>query len=343
MSPHSIVYLPLVLLAIDKLQGKFRRFYFLTLVFSVCISIFAGYLQTTIYLLVLAFFYLLYRAKSLNLELKFYARTISGILMGIIISFIQLLPSVELFFNSQRSGVDFSSVVKSYLLPPISLITYLAPDFFGNPATRNHFLGGNAQYYEAILFVGIAPLLFSFFSLIKKRDSLVIFFTASAVISLLIVVDSFFSRFFVSLPIPLVLTAIPHRILFVPAFSFAVLGAIGLDFWMKNKKVSLAKTIAFFVFLFVCIFVYLAYEAGYFSSAVSFTPELGNKRKEPGDPSWSICAYCLYNNFHKKQKVSGSFNNFSNCSQYFLFFQKIFILFRKKIRIPEKRSPRIHH
>ncbi len=274
MSPHSIVYLPMILLAIDRLQTRFNRFYFAILAFSVSLSIFAGYLQTTIYLLVLAFFYLLYRAISQKLAFKFYVRIISGILLGTLISSIQLLPSVELFLNSQRSSVDFSSVVKSYLLPPVSLITYLAPDFFGNPATRNHFLGGNAQYYEAIMFIGIAPLLFSIYALFKHRISLTIFFTISALVSLATVVDSFFSRIFVSLPIPLVSTAIPHRILFIPAFSFAVLGAIGLDFWMKNKKMGLAKTIASFVFLFGCIFAYIAYKAGYLASSVSFTPEL---------------------------------------------------------------------
>lgn len=274
MSPHSIVYLPLVLLAIDRLQSKFNHFYFSVLVVSVCLSIFAGYLQTTIYLIALALFYLLYRAKSLNLDFNFYARTISGILLGIVITSIQLLPSIELFFNSQRSGVDFSHVIEGFLLPPASLITYLAPDFFGNPATRNHFLGGNAQYYEAIMFVGIAPLLFSFYALLKKRSSIIIFFLVFALVSLGTVVDSFFSRFFVSLPIPLISTAIPHRILFIPAFFFAVLGAIGFDLWLKTKKSSMFKTIMFFAFLYVFVFIYLAHKAGYFGPAVSFTPEL---------------------------------------------------------------------
>ncbi len=274
MSPHSIAYLPLVLLSIDKLRDKFSRFYFFILVFSVCFSIFAGYLQTTIYLLAMAFFYSIFRGVTLKLGFKFYARTFSAILLGIVISSIQLLPSVELFFNSQRSGVDFSNNVKGYLLPPVSLITYLAPDFFGSPATRNHFLGGNAHYYEAMLFIGIAPLLFSFYSLIKKRNTLVIFFTISVIVSLATVVDTFFSRFFVSLPIPLVSTAIPHRILFVPAFSIAVLGAIGLDLWMKNKKFDLLKTISLFVFLYLCMLVYIGNKAGFFTQTLSFTPEI---------------------------------------------------------------------
>lgn len=274
MSPHSVVYLPLVLLAIDKLQTNFNRFYFVILATSVCLSIFAGYLQTTIYLLTLAIFYLLFRALTKKLDFKFYLRVVLGIFLGIIISSVQLLPSVELFYNSQRSGVDFSSVVKGYLLPPISLITYLAPDFFGNPATRNHFLGGNANYYEAIMFVGIAPLLFTFYVFLKKRDPFITFFVISAVVSLATVIDSFISRFFVSLPIPLVSTAIPHRILFIPAFSFAVLGALGFDLWLKSKKLNIFKTIIFFAFLYTCVFIYLAYKAGYFASAVNISPEI---------------------------------------------------------------------
>ena len=273
MSPHSIIYLPLVLLAIDKLVKKFVGLYFFILAASVSFSIFAGYLQTTIYLLIFSVFYLLYRAKSQNLDYRFYIRSVSGITLGIIISSIQLLPSIQLFFNSQRSGVDFSQVVRGFLLPPVSLITYLAPDFFGNPSTRNHFLGGNAQYYEAILFIGIAPLLFSFYALYKKRASIIIFFIGSAIFSLATVIDSFFSQFFVSLPIPLLSTAIPNRILFVPAFSLAVLGSMGLDLWLKTKKASMFSTVIFFTFLYLSVFGYIAYKVGFLGSAVSFTPE----------------------------------------------------------------------
>ncbi len=274
MSPHSIIFLPLVLLSIDKLTKGFNRFYFFVLALAVCFSVFAGYLQTTIYLLVLSSCYLIYRAKSLNLGYKFYALTVGGFFLGIIISSVQLLPSIQLFFNSQRSGVDYSEVIRGFLLPFDSLITYFSPDFFGNPATRNHFLGGAAQYYEAILFIGIAPLLFSLLAFLKKRNSLVIFFIVSALLSLLTVIDSFFSRFFIRLPIPLVSTAIPHRILFIPAFSFAVLGAVGFDLWLKNKKVSMIKTVLIFASFYLLIFVYLGFRAGYFGPAVLITPEV---------------------------------------------------------------------
>ena len=274
MSPHSIVYLSPILLAIDKLRNKYSRFYFFILVISVCLSLFAGYLQTTIYLLILAFFYLVYRGVILKLNFKFYIRTFSGILLGVIISSLQLLPSIELFLNSQRSSVDFSSIAKDYLMPPVSLITFLAPDFFGNPATRNYFLSTGAHYYEAILYIGIAPALFSVYIVLKKRDPTIIFFAVSTLVSLAVVINSFFSRFFVSMPIPLLSTAIVNRILFVPAFSIAVLSAIGFDYWLKTKKSGLVKTIVLFIFLYALVFLYVAYKAGYFTSGVSFAPEI---------------------------------------------------------------------
>ena len=43
MSPHSIIFLPLGLLAIDKLFEKFSRLFFLVLTISVSFSLFAGY------------------------------------------------------------------------------------------------------------------------------------------------------------------------------------------------------------------------------------------------------------------------------------------------------------
>ena len=76
-----------------------------------------------------------------------------------------------------------------------------------------------------------------------------------------------------SLPIPLLSTAIPNRILFVPAFSLAVLGSMGLDLWLKTKKASMFSTVIFFTFLYLSVFGYIAYKVGFLGSAVSFTPE----------------------------------------------------------------------
>lgn len=266
MTPHSIIYMPLALLAVDKLRNKFDRFYFSALAASITLSILAGYIQTSLYFFVFLFFYLLFRTISVESKFRFIMITVVGIFLGLVISAVQLVPSIELFVNSQRLGVDFSSIAKSWLLPPSALITYLIPDFFGHPATYNHFLAGNALYYEGILFIGIPTLIFAFYALIVRKGQLAIFLALSIVISLATVMDSWLSRVFVSLPIPLVSTAIPHRILFIPAFSLAILGSMGLNDWIKDNKSRMYKILFLFAVLYIAIFVSVLVRADYFVS-----------------------------------------------------------------------------
>lgn len=242
MSPHSIIFLPLTLLAIDKLFEKFSRLFFLSLALSVTFSIFAGYLQTTIYMLIFVSVYGAFRFFNQKVPIRRAFWAVFAVILGILISAVQLLPSVELFYASARSGIDFTEVIKGYLIPPSVLLSYLAPDFFGNPATRNYFFSG-LHYYESILFIGIAPVMFSLFLLFRKRDKLTIFLAVWVFVSLMTVIDSPFSRFFISLPLPFISTAIPNRILFIPAFCFAAMGALGLDLWLKDKKESLLKAV----------------------------------------------------------------------------------------------------
>ena len=242
MSPHSIIFLPLSLLAIDRLLSKFSRRYFFLLTLSVSFSLFAGYLQTTIYSLIFLSAYSVFRIWSNKLTIRAAISPFLAVLLGISIVAVQILPSAQLFFNSARSRTDFSEVIKGYLIPPSVLITYLAPDFFGNPATRNYFFSG-FHYYESILFIGIAPIMFALFVLLRKREKLTVFLAIFSFVSLITVIDSPISRLFISLPIPFISTAIPNRILFIPALCFAVMGAIGLDWWQKNKKESLFRVI----------------------------------------------------------------------------------------------------
>ncbi len=267
MSPHSVLFLPLILLAVDKLVEKFSKNYFLVLALSIASSIFAGYIQTTIYVLLFAVTYLIFRIKSQNLDFRKFVSVILIMGVGGLIGAIQLLPSAELFFSSVRSGVNFSNVIREFLLSPAALVTYLVPDFFGNPATRNHFLPGAAHYYESILFVGIAPLLFAFHAFGKK--GLAIFLWVWALIGVLVVINWPGARFLVGLPIPLISTAIPNRILFIPAFCLAILGSVGFDFWLKEKKryifVPLFFGLVYFL-IFASLFVIKSSHFSFFGS-----------------------------------------------------------------------------
>ncbi len=80
-----------------------------------------------------------------------------SLILGLALAAIQLLPTAELMFQSQRSGgVDYGFAVTSSLWP-WRLITFMAPDFFGNPGHGTYW--GYGTYWEDAAYVGLLPLL----------------------------------------------------------------------------------------------------------------------------------------------------------------------------------------
>lgn len=277
MSPHSIVWLPLILLGIDRFRESGEGKFLVLIALALATSFLSGYMQTTIYVVIFVGLYFLLRFGKIIFSKKAIL-TICAFVFGILIVAIQLLPSAELYFRSARAQIALTEQLFGFLLPKESLITYLAPDFFGHPATGNFFRTGGAQYYEGIMFTGVAALVFALLAIIKKwRDKYVILLSIFGVIAVSTVLDLPTSRLFLKLPIPFLSTSITNRILFVGAFCIAVLAALGFDFWQKSKgkKIFAAVGAIGFLYLWVVIWLFrfrilgLTYfqHAGYFSAA----------------------------------------------------------------------------
>ena len=265
-TPHTIIWLPLILLCVDKLldvKGRFNRadkLYFTLISFSVAFSVFAGFIQTTIYLLFFVLSYLVFRVGVSRENLVKGISIVSAIIVGLVISAVQLVPTAELYFNSARSTVTLKETLYDFLIPLESLITFLAPDFFGNPTTWNFFRRGIATYYESIMFVGIPALLFALYGFFENRkDSLVRFYFIAGFLALFFTLDLPTSKVFLSLPIPFLSSSIANRLLFIPVFCAAVLASKGLDSWLQSRK----KKIINYVFLLGLMYgVILAYLFG---------------------------------------------------------------------------------
>ncbi|MBI2326932.1 YfhO family protein [Candidatus Curtissbacteria bacterium] len=297
MSPHSVVWLPLILWAIDKFLATDRRQYLALISLGVGASLLGGYMQTTIYLLIFSAAYLIFRiwqivhlrgapfdcfdyaqygfAQGKRAHLggviqKLFQAGL-GILIGAGIAAVQLLPSAELYFNSGRSTIALSETLFSFLLPIQSIVTFLAPDIFGHPATHNFFRGGAAQYYEGIMFVGVAAVIFATFAVfytglhlrgvrtfhLGGDNKLVIFLAIFGMVALSTTLDLPTSKLFLSLPVPFLSTSIANRILFIPAFCIAVLGAIGFDQWLLRRDRKIFKIILAFGLSYLLIAFYL--------------------------------------------------------------------------------------
>ncbi len=89
---------------------------------------------------------------------------VSG-LLGFLLSSLQLIPTIEYFLQSQRAGeIDYETAL-SYSFWPWRFFTFLLPDFFGNPGNGDYW--GYGSYWEDAIYIGLLPVIFSFFIVFK--------------------------------------------------------------------------------------------------------------------------------------------------------------------------------
>ncbi len=215
---QSVLFLPLILWLVNKKK-------FIWAAPLLAFSVFGGHIQTSVYVYLIVVAYAVFKRVTLK-------ELLGTIFLSIVLSSVQLVPTLELYLQSAREGIASQALFYSSTFPWQNLTTFLAPDFFGNPATNN-FRGidyGNFQGY-----FGITAFVLSFFSLFEFRKNKTIMFFA--ILGLLGLISSLypFAYIFDILNIPILSSGYPARIIFIFQFSFAVLAAFGLDFVLKEK------------------------------------------------------------------------------------------------------------
>ncbi len=254
----TLVWLPLILLIVKNFIKKLTLLNFLGLCLSLSLSILAGYIQGVFYIYILCFFYYLYLSLQNKNEIKNLQKHILFLLalfIPILITFFQILPTLQLFSDSTRGAYTLSQIEKN-LSPLFYWITIVFPDFFGNPATRNYWVDGT--YIERVLYPGTAVLLFAVFSLFNKiKITERKFFIIVAAISLIIATNLPFIKYFYLIPIPVISTTVATREFSIFIFSLIVLAAIGIDYFLslktqKNKFIYLY--FAGYVLIWILVF-----------------------------------------------------------------------------------------
>src|SRR4029079_982063 len=133
------------------------------------------------------------------------------IFAGLLLSSPQLLPSIEFYANSVRSEL----FTKTEVIPWAYVPTFLAPDIFGNPVTRNAWFG---HYAEWNAYIGLIPLLLAFFAF-GKRSREVIFFGSVAIITVLLAFQTPLLDLLVAARVPVLSTSAASRIIVLFSFS----------------------------------------------------------------------------------------------------------------------------
>lgn len=217
----AITFLPLAIFLIEKNFNKLSltSLFFLSLV--VLVSFFSGHFQTSLYFLILSLSFFIFKTlKTKRLKEAFFV--FFALAMGIVVSLIQIIPSIQLYLNSVRSGI----FVKGGGIPFYYFVNIFSPDFFGNPVTRNDWFGFYAEWAS---FIGIIPLVLVVFAMFRKRNALSIFFFFAGIASLLLALDTPLQMIIGNLKIPVLSTSNPSRIIVLFSFSFAILAGFGLD------------------------------------------------------------------------------------------------------------------
>lgn len=248
-----MIWLPLILYLFEKYFEK-RQIRYLALS-SICLFpvLTGGFFQPAFYVVLIASLYFLFRSLSLSGKVnKLRLMTFGAIfiLIGIATAAIQLVPTAELLKLSIRN-LDNNIVEYHYgLLPFQNLVSFLAPDFFGNPVTGNYW--GVIQYQEVTGYFSIIALalaLVSFF--FKKRDWRLNLFSGLFIGSIVLAYDNPIGRLIYQLKVPLLSTGYASRWLVVAAFSGAFLSAIAIERFNRKK---LTLTLCGFLGLLVLIY-----------------------------------------------------------------------------------------
>ncbi len=226
----AIVFLPLALLAIEKIFEK-KYCFLILLPLAVAFSFFSGHVQTSTYLMAAVFAYLLFKLVE-TAQSKEFVFGLIFFCLGIGLTAVQIIPTIELYNLSVRS-VSFGV---SEVIPFKYLITLLAPDFYGNQVTRNNWLG---NYVEMTGFFGVIPLILALLALVSIRNKKTAFFAFVFIFSLILTLPTPLLDLLVMLKLPIISNSAVARLMSLVGFSGAVLAGFGLDrlavFYRENK------------------------------------------------------------------------------------------------------------
>jgi hypothetical protein len=247
---YAILYLPLALFAIEKYYSTEKLRYLLLLSVTLPLSFFSGHFQISIYFAGIVFTYLIFKSlisknkKNLFITLLYFA-------IGLLFTLPQVFPSIEAYMQSLRSTI-FNKIET---IPWGYWATVLAPDFYGNPVTRNDWFG---HYAEWNAYLGLVPLMLGVYALglIKKNKHVAYFFGVS-IIAILFSFQSPIIDMLVFLKIPVISTSAASRVIILFSFSFAFLAGSGFDKLLNDFKEKKLKTIFGVPLLFGVLFIIL--------------------------------------------------------------------------------------
>ncbi|MES2460098.1 MAG: hypothetical protein V4671_05910 [Armatimonadota bacterium] len=169
-----------------------------------------------------------------------------GFVLGIGLAAAQLLPTLELVRHSVRPDLPLEKANR-FILPPYAVLTnFLAPNFYGNPASPDSPYVGRGNFWEPCCYAGILPFLLFFGGAIckfREGESRFWFFVGLIGIWLAVGRDAglFKIAFYILPGINRFHDA--ARFLIPATFAVSCLAAVGFDHLRTTLKIRPRKTV----------------------------------------------------------------------------------------------------
>lgn len=168
---QTAAWVPLLLLFSENMVTRQRLLDVLLLAVVLSMQFLAGHAQLWFYGLWLIGAYTVFRSwqaarerKNIepNKRMKVILRSTAGLTLAVIIAVLlsaaQILPTAELVAQSPRGEGAETNFALTYSFWPWRLITLITPNFFGNPADGDYWGYGN--YWEDHAYTGVLPFIF---------------------------------------------------------------------------------------------------------------------------------------------------------------------------------------
>lgn len=201
------------------------------------LQIFSGYPQILIYSNLALVLFIALKYKIWCNQTLFWA---GFVLLGVGLAGVQLFPTFELYLVSQRLAESIADDIA--FLPWRNIITFFAPDFFGNHSTMNFWGMGN--YTNSAGYSGIVTLFLAIIGVNSfRKNKNILFFITLLVISLLFAFPTPLAVFIRQLKFIGLGALSATRILFLTNFSLACLASFGLDRLLKENDKTFYRAV----------------------------------------------------------------------------------------------------
>lgn len=254
---HSYIFLPLSLLACQQFFTTKKIRYLILGVLSLSLSVFAGHPQTAIYIYITFSAFWLYKWFFQDRDAKNLYFLAIILLSSITLCAVQLFPSYSFYKKSPVSLPFSKNVFDEFLIPYRNFVTFLAPDFFGHPATNNFW---SRNYGDFNPYIGVIPLILAGYGIFKNhKDKFVKFALIIGALFFLASIQSPISYLVKAFQIPILDSTSSARFMSVTIFMLVVLSGFGLDSLINNikKDNEAVKKIIKFVLSFGLIYLFL--------------------------------------------------------------------------------------